>query len=60
MGLGKITRTGGKVVAAIELSRLAWLAFYKLYRAVRRKEIADEIPDANERLNALLGKDKPK
>lgn len=35
MGLGKITRDGGKVVAAIELLRLGWLALSGLYRAVR-------------------------
>jgi hypothetical protein len=45
MGLGKITRTGGKVVAAIEVVRLVWLAGAGLVRAVRGRRSEHPAPD---------------
>jgi hypothetical protein len=49
MGLGKITRDGGKVVAAIELARVGWLALSGLYRAVRGKRVDEASQDAVQR-----------
>ncbi len=46
MGLGKITRTGGKVVAALELARLGWLALSGLYRTVRGRRVDEASEDA--------------